>query len=409
MADDYDLQEDLSKSILEFTYRQHEHFSQSLNDDEPLPATYSELIIMALVYMQHPASAEEINLWITRLLGADYREHRRPGSREYPAKTLMTVVRLLTSAFDLPVEEVPPESRMDAYDRPPQTPSESGLQRPRDQNVLEHIFRMTVMGSAPLAVSDRRLPRPMRWTAPIREAAPFLRRRLFSPWSPDKHFPIVRLPVELREYIFTYALALPPGACMRTKEPRRNSSGERWEISTPRWHSSSRQYEVDPDFLALFRVSKSFYREASPCFWSQGILVSGSASKICHLLRPAAAWQYVEQLDLKLRDDDVWRMVERPYRSFDGGDDDDEEIPLLASMPRLRKLIVRLTPLRAYGSKEGMLNLPSVVSLRRHVRGLKELVVHGPLQHCEDVLRADLVGPRKVSGRLECRDWFEGR
>jgi hypothetical protein len=78
--------------------------------------------------------------------------------------------------------------------------------------------------------------------------------------------------------------------------------------------------------------------------------------------------------------------------------DDEEEIALLATMPRLRKLTVRLTPLKGYGRKEDMLKIPNVVSLRRHVRGLEELIVHGPLGICEDVLRAELVGPRKVSG-----------
>jgi hypothetical protein len=98
-------------------------------------------------------------------------------------------------------------------------------------------------------------------------------------------------------------------------------------------------------------------------------------------------WKYVEQIDLKLRH---------------GGDqctlDDDDEIALLATMPRLRKLIVRLTPLRVYRRKGNILKVPSVVSLRKHVRGLEELVVHGPLEICEDVLRAELMGPREVSG-----------
>jgi hypothetical protein len=98
-------------------------------------------------------------------------------------------------------------------------------------------------------------------------------------------------------------------------------------------------------------------------------------------------WKYVRQIDLKLRN---------------GGDqcafDDDDEIALLATMPRLRKLIVRLTPLRVYSRKESILKVPSVVSLRKHVRGLEELVICGPLGNCEDVLRAELMGPREVLG-----------
>ena len=98
-------------------------------------------------------------------------------------------------------------------------------------------------------------------------------------------------------------------------------------------------------------------------------------------------WKYVRKIDLKLRDDGDQRAL-----------DDDEEIALLASMPRLRSLIVRLTPLRPYRNKEGILKVPGVASLRRHVRGLEELVICGPLQKCDDVLRAELVGPRKVLG-----------
>jgi hypothetical protein len=67
-------------------------------------------------------------------------------------------------------------------------------------------------------------------------------------------------------------------------------------------------------------------------------------------------------------------------------------------MPRLRKLIVRLTPLRVYSRKENILKVPGVVSLRRHVRGLEELVICGPLEICEDVLRAELMSPRTVLG-----------
>ena len=247
----------------------------------------------------------------------------------------------------------------------------------------------------PPSVADSMLLGPPRWTTPIRDAALLLRRRLFSPWSPKKHFPIMRLPVELREYIFKFALALPPGACMRTKEPRRNCRGGlgvRWELSAPRWHSALKQYEVDADFLALLRVSKAIYREASPCFWSQDVAVSGNAPKLCRLLRGAMGWKFVRHIDMKLRDDVDQRTL-----------DDDDDIASLAAMPLLRKLTVRLTPLRPNRRKEDILRIPSVVSLRQHVRNLEELVIHGPLENCEDILRAELMGPRKVSGSFQVR------
>jgi hypothetical protein len=414
--DEYDLQKDLLKSIHEFTYRQYERSVQSGSNDEPLPATHSELIIMALIDIGRPASAEDINLWITRLLGADYREHRWSDRLGYPAKSLLTIGRLgypakslltigdlLYHAFDLPVIEVPPEPRINTLNHS-QTPKNE-TQQSRSQNTSAHETSTGTTSAAdstllpgainwriPPSVEACTWPAPPKYTTPTLDAALFLRRRLFSPWSPNKHFPIMKLPVELREYIFKYALALPPGACLRTKEPCRNCRGdlcERWEISAPRWRevSSSKRCEVDSDFLALLRVSKTFYQEASPCLWSSDILVSGNAPKLCRLLRGAMGWKYVRQIDLKLRD---------------GGDqcafeEDDDEIALLATMPRLRKLIVRLTPLRVYSRKEGILKVPSVVSLRKHVRGLEELVIYGPLENCEDVLRAELMGSREVS------------
>lgn len=100
-------------------------------------------------------------------------------------------------------------------------------------------------------------------------------------------------------------------------------------------------------------------------------------------------WKFVRHIDLKLRDGVDQRTL-----------DNDDEIASLAAMPRLRKVTVRLTPLRPNRRKEDMLKIPSVVSLRKHIRGLEELVIHGPLENCEDVLRAELMGPRKVSGRF---------
>jgi hypothetical protein len=92
-----DLQKDLTKSIHEFICRHHERPDSSERSKEPLLATHSELIIMALVDMERPASAEDINLWITRLLGADYRDHQWPGCHEYPAESLSSPMCLSLS------------------------------------------------------------------------------------------------------------------------------------------------------------------------------------------------------------------------------------------------------------------------------------------------------------------------
>jgi hypothetical protein len=73
MVGAYDLQKDLSKTIFELICRHHGRFDKPEGDDKRLPATRSELIIMALVDMGHPASPEEINLWITKLLETNYR------------------------------------------------------------------------------------------------------------------------------------------------------------------------------------------------------------------------------------------------------------------------------------------------------------------------------------------------
>lgn len=394
-----DLQKDLTKSIHEFICRHHERPDSSERSKEPLLATHSELIIMALVDMERPASAEDINLWVTRHFGTGYRGP--------PAERLLTIGSLLTSAFDLPVVEIPSEPQNEELGD--QTLSEYGL---TVQIMAEH-------GSVP----DRTLPELMRWTAPIRDAAPFLRRRLFSPWSPDKTFPIMELPVELREHIFKYALLLPPGATMKPIQVHRDSRrrkfiGEReligywviskpackwfvgrWAISAPRWHPTSKRHDIEPESFALLRVSKAIYEEAIPFFWSQNLLVSSTAWKLRLLLEPTMGWKYVEQIKLEL---EVYRSPHTPQREMMSHED--KCIAVLASMPRLRKLVICLSPVAGWRRKsEGevdVLSIPSVASLRKHVRGLKELVVHGMLKELEDILRAELMGPRKMSGTL---------
>lgn len=367
MADDFDIQKDISKSISEFICRQHECSDRAEGEDKPLAATHSELIMMALVDMRRPASAKDIDEWITMLLGQNYREHRPPHCHRNLQERLLTITHLLETASDLPVVEIPSEKGVPGRCQFHQHPS------------ADHT--LTEPGSG-------------GWATLIRDAAPFLHRRLFSPWSSDKHFPIMELPIELRESIFKYALVLPSGARIKLRERGKNRQGETWAISAPRWHCGPKRYEVDPDFLALLRVSKSFYQEASPCFWSQ-VVVCGTPSEICRLLQGATAWKSVEQLDLRLREDRDQLMPGGKWVSLD-----DDGIAALATLPRLCKLSVRWLPLFD-PFRRGQLdvaNVACIASLRRHVRGLKELEVHRLLSDCEDVLRAELIGPRAGSG-----------
>jgi hypothetical protein len=375
MASGYDLQKDMSISIGEFVCRQHDRsYLTQGHDNESLPASLSELIIMALVDLRRPASLADIDLWITKLLGAEHHTYQPTGYGFYPTKRIHTVIQLLTLAFDLPVKEWPREPPVEAHGRS-QTLSEGDIQ-----------------GTPPAVPPWTTLS---RWTTPIRDAVPFPRRRLFSPWSPDKYFPIMKLPVKLREYIFKYALALPSGATMRPRGslmiPR--SGSERWALLAPRWHSDGlEQYDVESDFLALLRVSKSFYREAMPFLWSQ-VLIVGTSFELCRLLRDTTPWKLVEQIEIHLRGDDERFMHSGKYVSVD-----DDYIATLAALPRLRKLIVHLMPLSPVARfTRAQLDTPSVASLRRHVRGLEELVVHDLVEGCKDVLRAELVGARKVS------------
>lgn len=73
----------------------------------------------------------------------------------------------------------------------------------------------------------------------------------------------------------------------------------------------------------------------------------------------------------------------------------------MAGIPRLRQLIVRLCPVAENWIKlkrgGDVLAIPSVVSLRKHFRGLEEVILRGMLRKYEDFLRAELMGPRKVS------------
>ncbi|GAB7330405.1 hypothetical protein MBLNU13_g02025t1 [Cladosporium sp. NU13] len=136
---------------------------------------------MALVDMRRPASAKAIELHITRQIGLGHRVHQSPGHRERPVRHFYAIYGLIQSAFDLPLVEVPPGSRVDALDRG---------------------HTLSIHWEIPPSTADCVMPGsfPVRWRAPISDAASFPRRRLFSPWSPDEHFPIMKLPDELREW-----------------------------------------------------------------------------------------------------------------------------------------------------------------------------------------------------------------
>lgn len=110
-------------------------------------------------------------------------------------------------------------------------------------------------------------------------------------------------------------------------------------------------------------------------------------------------WKYVEQIKLDLG---VYRSPDTIQREMISHED--ECIAVLASMPRLRGLVIRLCPFaERWRKSEGegsVLAIPSVVSLRNHFRGLRELVVHGILEEYEGLLGAELMGTRKASGTL---------
>lgn len=112
----------------------------------------------------------------------------------------------------------------------------------------------------------------------------------------------------------------------------------RWIISAPRWHSTSKLYNVEPKFFALLRVSKAFYHEAPACLWSQDSLISGNADKLCRLLQRSIRWKYVKQIELELEGYCSPGLLQHELMS-----DEVDCIAVLASMPRLRKLVVRLS------------------------------------------------------------------
>ena len=389
MDSDYSLQENISNAISKFIHCRHERYNRYGDGDEPLSATPSELIVMALVDMQRPASSKEIELHITRRFRLGYRV---PQGRD-----LYVIYGLIQSGFDIPLLEVPPVPAVDTLN-PGHRLFESDTQLFRDRGLSEQEIFVQRMSAAHPPAADRSLAE-VRWTTHIRDAALFLRRRLLSPWTPGKHFPIMKLPVELREWIFKYALLLPPGAVMKHTYAKHCSG--RWAITAPRWHSPSKPYYVEAKFFALLRVSKAFYQEAQPHIWSQNLLVSGTAPMLGVLLRPTMRWKYINQIELQLEGYLKPGKAERKMMVYE-----DECIAVLAGMPRLRKLVVCLTRIPQGWKKckreHDLWVVPGIMSVRKHVRGLRELVVHGVLEEYEDSLRAELMGPRQA-GCLESR------
>lgn len=131
--------------------------------------------------------------------------------------------------------------------------------------------------------------------------------------------------------------------------------------------------------------------------WSIRVGV-GTAPELCRLLHDFTPWKHVEQIDLHLSGEGEQRMRGGDWVSVDDGC-----IATLAALPRLRKLVVHATPAKACVGKITVtepvpLEIPGVASLRRHVQGLKELVVHGIPTGSEESLRAELLRPRKVLG-----------
>lgn len=178
------LEEDISDSISKFIHFRHECSNQQGEEGEPLVATPSELIVMALVDMQRPATSKEMELHITRPF--------RLGYRVPDGKSLHAIYGVIQSGFDLPLLEVPLEPGICGLRRG-RTLSEEHKQLLRDQNLSEQeIFVKAMSAAHPLQLIIR-WPE-VRLNIHIRDAALFLRRRLFSPWSPDKHFPIMETP-----------------------------------------------------------------------------------------------------------------------------------------------------------------------------------------------------------------------
>lgn len=323
MLPDCDLRSGLLAHINTFL-RQWKH------SDNPTPATLSEAIVIALFILDKPSSELDVINWIKSSLKV---------GRKWPTQTYLNrkivqpsvkhcnltshIEAALDYGFDLPIYQV---SRF-----------------PR--NGLSETWK--------------------GWVVNVGDVNSFLRRRLFDQRSSDGHFPIMRLPPEVRETIFQYALLLPTSGC-RT---RRN---KHWTLRTTNPHSTIGYQEriARSSFARLLQVSKTIYDEAMPCFWSQSVFHVDHAEQINKCFRHFPGWRYIEHLSVR------W-PIDGLQPCTDPSQAEQSCVVTIAKLPRLHSLIID-TSLSEWDRLSGARLSFQCVAQFRAIKGLEELEVRGP-------------------------------
>lgn len=241
-----------------------------------------------------------------------------------------------------------------------------------------------------------------RWWSPTNAANSFLRRRLLrlSPPASQIRFRIMDLPTEIRVLIFEFALLLPrSGVWYDFQEPNTTTgapsrrfkawTAERdgsltqyypsvWktEKDSP-WHDPKFLFQVDLEaHLSLLRASKSIYKEAFPCYYSQNIFFLPNDWAAIKLFRRFSRAQLSQLCHV------VWRCSKNqcPSRTL---------ARHLATLPRLRTLVVDLPPM------EKALTLSDALQVAT-IRGLYDVQFFGTIVQYEAFLRPKMLGQHEA-------------
>lgn len=271
---------------------------------------------------------------------------------------------------------------------------------------------------------------PGKWSTRVRGANSFLRRQLFSRYPPDQHFPIMKLPPEIRDAIFRYALLLPPSGTECTNDGPRHShsydtrKSSSYNMAALRFRTTSREYDeefrrdlwwhkkdngehgllrrykVRPSFFNVLHVSKTFQKEALPCFWSQNFFYAREHTALNLLIRrlPREYRHLLENVGFR------YHYKNEPSSKSDirhyGKDRWNKIMAALSRLPRLRRLVLDV-------SQEAIPRYLLDDANLRSVRGLREFELHGFTGSCslckeaEASLKAEMMSSRELCSGQE--------
>lgn len=239
------------------------------------------------------------------------------------------------------------------------------------------------------------------WNSPFDEADRFLHKRLCLPCLPtptQAPFRLLDLPPEIRTRIFEYVLLLPGSGVWYDFKTRYNSETQSMltyanvQVATrdsdaaffPGLWTSRKMFDSQETeswirvnlvrHMALLRVSKLIYKEASPCYYSRNVFylpdssMESSGDSFCDHFT-------LDQLFLVRHIIWWWPTMIAPWTRF---------APTLATLAQLQTLIID-TQSSPDGSVRALLSV-NVAALEA-IGGLSKLVLYGPITAHESYLR----------------------